>query len=109
MLSIFNQNLCCSREITSPKSQKMESRLRPYHIIDFHFHFHFISKHTRVIEAISGLPWYRLPLQSQKNIAHILNRAQDGTVLRIGPFSRLDWETATDVRINDNLQICLFC
>lgn len=52
-----------------------------------------------MIDALSGLPWYLLTLQNQKDIAHILNRAQNGTVLRMGPFSRLDYETATKVRI----------
>lgn len=68
----------------------------------FRHQFPFVSlilKNNRVVDAISGLPWYLLPLQNQKDIAHILNRAQNGTVLRIGPFSRLDYETATNVRI----------
>lgn len=58
-----------------------------------------IFKHIRVVDAVSTLPWYLLPLKVQKDVAHLLNRAQNGTVLTIGSFDRLDYETATNVRI----------
>lgn len=73
---------------------------------------YLILKHNRVVDAISDLPWYFLPINSQKDISHILNRAQHGTVLRIGPFDRLDYETATNVSkklLNLNIVNTKFC
>lgn len=43
------------------------------------------------------MPWYLLPLQKQKDIAHLMHRTQNGAVLTIGPFSALNYEAATDV------------
>lgn len=51
------------------------------------------------MDALSSLPWYLLPMRHQKDIAHILNRAQNGAVLTIGPLAELNYGTATNVRI----------
>lgn len=56
-----------------------------------------VTKNDRVVNSLTGLPWYLLPLKSQRNIAHILNRAQHGAVLTMGPFAALNYETATSV------------
>lgn len=48
--------------------------------------------------ALNNLPWYLLPLQTQKDIAYILHRTQHGPILTIGPFAELNYETATNVR-----------
>lgn len=48
--------------------------------------------------AFNNLPWYLLPLRTQKDIIYILSRAQRGAVLTIGPFAELNYETATNVR-----------
>lgn len=50
--------------------------------------------------AFNGLPWYLLPLRTQKDIIYILSRAQHGAVLTIGPFAELNYETATNVRLD---------
>ncbi|XP_055317947.1 uncharacterized protein LOC129576629 [Sitodiplosis mosellana] len=56
----------------------------------------------RVVNSLSSLPWYLLPADRQKDIAYMLNRAQNGAVLTIGPLdSTLNYETATNV--NENL------
>lgn len=73
--------------------------------VPFSIHSYFILQHNRVVDAISKIPWYLLPLKNQRDIAHFLNRAQNGTVLRIGPLNRLDYETATNVRIKLRLVI----
>lgn len=57
--------------------------------------------------AFNSLPWYSLPLQTQKDIAHILHRSQHGPKLTIGPFAELNYETATDVGSN-YFCICLY-
>lgn len=51
------------------------------------------------MHSLNGLPWYLLSMKSQKNIARILNRVQHGAVLTMGPFSALNYETATNVRV----------
>lgn len=49
------------------------------------------------MDAFSNLPWFLLPIKSQKDIGHILNRTQHGPILTIGPFAELNYETATSV------------
>lgn len=51
----------------------------------------------RVVDALNNLSWYLLPIRHQKDIAHILNRAQNGDVLTIGPLAELNYETATNL------------
>lgn len=43
------------------------------------------------------MPWYTFPVEQQKNIALMLNRMHNGVSLTIGPFSELNFETATKV------------
>lgn len=43
------------------------------------------------------MPWYLMPRQKQLAYAHVLNRIQNGTVLKIGPFALLNFETFSDV------------
>lgn len=59
------------------------------------------QKNRKVVEAFDDVPWYILPLERQKDIAHIINRAQNGAVLTIGPLAALDYETATNVGTNN--------
>lgn len=43
------------------------------------------------------MPWYLLSQKNQKAYGFILQRLQDGAVLRIGPFAELNFATLTDV------------
>lgn len=53
------------------------------------------------MHALTGLPWYLLPLHTQRDISHILRRTQYGPILTIGPFAELNYETATNVCSNE--------
>lgn len=53
------------------------------------------------MHAFNSLPWYLLPLHTQKDIRYILNRTQYGPILTIGPFAELNYETATKVCSNE--------
>lgn len=57
----------------------------------------FIFQNERITAALDKMPWYLLPLEKQKDIAHLMHRTQNGAVLTIGPFSALNYEAATDV------------
>lgn len=46
------------------------------------------------------MPWYSMPKLYQKDIAHMMNRLQNGAVLTMGPFADLNYETASNVRIS---------
>lgn len=39
------------------------------------------------------MPWYLMSKENQLSYAHMLNRLQNGAVLRIGPFAELNFET----------------
>lgn len=43
------------------------------------------------------MAWYYLPKSQQKDLAHMLNRMQNGVVLTQGPFKELDYEMASTV------------
>lgn len=44
-----------------------------------------------------NIPWYLLPLSSQKDVIHIIRRLQDGAVLRMGPLAEINFELASNV------------
>lgn len=43
------------------------------------------------------MPWYLLPVKSQIQVCSAMHMIQNGASLTIGPFSKLNMETATDV------------
>lgn len=43
------------------------------------------------------MAWYKMSKRNQLSYAHLLNRLQNGTKLRMGPFAELNFETFTDV------------
>lgn len=44
-----------------------------------------------------GMPWYLMSKQNQLDYAHMLNRLQNGAILRMGPFAELNFETFSKV------------
>lgn len=46
------------------------------------------------------MPWYLMSRDKQLSYAHLLNRLQNGTLLQIGPFATLNFETFSDVSID---------
>lgn len=42
--------------------------------------------------------WYLLPCDCQKQISGVIHRLQNGAALTIGPFVRIDFVKAADVR-----------
>lgn len=59
-----------------------------------------VLENCKTVEAFADTPWYILPLERQKDIAHIINRAQNGAILTIGLLAALNYETATNVRVH---------
>lgn len=49
---------------------------------------------------LQEMPWYMMSIKSQLAYAHLLNRLQNGVVLRMGPFAELSFETLSDVSRN---------
>lgn len=45
-----------------------------------------------------NMPWYSLPATYQKQVQCAIHMIQHGGSLTIGPFSKLNMETAADVR-----------
>lgn len=45
------------------------------------------------------MPWYLLTRQQQLSYAHLLNRLQNGSTLRMGPFAVLNRETLSIVML----------
>lgn len=43
------------------------------------------------------MPWYLMCRDKQLSYAHLLNRLQNGTLLKMGPFAVLNFETFSDV------------
>lgn len=56
-----------------------------------------IMQHTKINNALYEMKWHYLDTPGQKQIARMILRAQNGTVLTIGPFDELNYETATIV------------
>ncbi|XP_031627340.1 uncharacterized protein LOC116343436 isoform X2 [Contarinia nasturtii] len=54
-----------------------------------------------LIDKLQQMPWYLMSPQKQRSYAHVLNRLQNGTILQMGPFGVLNFET-----FSDNLQFC---
>ncbi|XP_031639326.1 uncharacterized protein LOC116351370 [Contarinia nasturtii] len=46
------------------------------------------------------MPWHLMSKENQLRYAHMLNRLQNGAVLRIGPFAELNFETFSDDKPN---------
>lgn len=46
-----------------------------------------------LILKFNAMPWYLMSYQNQLAFAHMLNRLQNGSILRIGPFAELNFET----------------
>lgn len=49
------------------------------------------------------MPWYHLSTDQQRSISQVLHGIQNGHNLTIGPFSELNFETASDV------MHCIYC
>lgn len=44
--------------------------------------------------------WYTFSTSSQKDVAYMMNRLQNGAVLTMGPLAEINYETAADVRFS---------
>lgn len=51
------------------------------------------------MDALIQLPANKLPMQTQRMYALILNRVQNGTEVHMGPFQELNYTAVTWVRI----------
>lgn len=61
------------------------------------------------MDALNRFKFYLLPTNKQKMFALILNRMQNGAKIQMGPFRKLDYEAATQVRIvRYNMKQCCF-
>lgn len=60
-----------------------------------------------ISKTLVDIPWYKLPKDQQLNIAHVLNRLQNGCTLTIGPFSELNFETSTNVSFICKFHKCM--
>lgn len=52
-----------------------------------------------LVLKLSEIPWYFMSRNNQLDYAHALNRLRNGTTLRMGPFSELNFETFCKVSI----------
>lgn len=53
-------------------------------------------------DALINMNWYHLPMSQQKDLAHMLNRMQNGVVLTQGPLKELDYDMASTVGFLSN-------
>lgn len=52
-----------------------------------------------ITDALNQFPVYKLPLQTQRMYALILNRVQNGAEIHMGPFWQLNYGAVTEVWI----------
>lgn len=57
-------------------------------------------QNSELMLKLQEMPWYMMSIKSQLAYAHLLNRLQNGVVLRMGPFAELSFETLSDVSRN---------
>lgn len=50
-----------------------------------------------VLNAMNQFSFYRLPPKQQRDYCHLLNCIQNGSGIKMGPFSELDYFKATQV------------
>lgn len=50
-----------------------------------------------LVQKLHEMPWYLMSNRSQLAYAHILNRLENGVVLRMGPFGELNLEALSKV------------
>lgn len=51
-----------------------------------------------LLEKLNEMPWYKMSIKNKLAYAHILNRLQHGTVVKMGPFEQLNLDTFTKVK-----------
>lgn len=56
-------------------------------------------------DAIYDTKWYYLPMDLQKDVAHLINRQQNGVKLSVGPFSTLNMEFCYIVSSYNSMQL----
>lgn len=53
------------------------------------------------------MPWYLLPVSSQKQVCAAIYRMQNGVVLTIGPLGVIDFRTASNVGLFSPLKFSI--
>ncbi|XP_031632756.1 uncharacterized protein LOC116346703 [Contarinia nasturtii] len=56
------------------------------------------TANEKICDSLCNLAWYHLPKSQQKDIAHMLNRMQNGVNLTQGPFKCLDYDMASTIQ-----------
>lgn len=56
-----------------------------------------LPQNSNVLTALYDTPWYLMPPNERKMIQHAMNRMQNGAVVQMGPFSELNFLTASNV------------
>lgn len=57
----------------------------------------FLLQNVQIAKELYHMPWYLMPVPSQKQVIAVIHRLQNGAVLTIGPLSEIDFSTAATV------------
>lgn len=61
-------------------------------------HFSLLQNDMLVVK-LQEMPWYLMSIENQLAYAHLLNRLQNGVIIRMGPFAELNYEAFSNVII----------